>query len=142
MWLISKVVCFFVSSRRRHTSCALVTGVQTCALSDLPASQPGLGTEGKAGAVEPHHVTSDRLPFLGIHSAILRDLREDFEFQQKVANVVNRHARQRHLGRAEYLRQRIVRLIAAIRGLEVRSEECRVGKECVSSCRSRWSRYH
>src|SRR3546814_19234697 len=25
-------VCFFFSSRRRHTSCALVTGVQTCAL--------------------------------------------------------------------------------------------------------------
>src|SRR3546814_4157500 len=25
-------VMFFVSSRRRHTSCALVTGVQTCAL--------------------------------------------------------------------------------------------------------------
>src|SRR3546814_14367382 len=33
MWL------FFFSSRRRHTRCALVTGVQTCALpiSDLPA---------------------------------------------------------------------------------------------------------
>src|SRR3546814_2543529 len=27
-----RVVCFFFSSRRRHTSCALVTGVQTCAL--------------------------------------------------------------------------------------------------------------
>src|SRR3546814_530448 len=29
--------CFFFSSRRRHTRCALVTGVQTCALpiSDL-----------------------------------------------------------------------------------------------------------
>src|SRR3546814_8144028 len=26
------VVFFFVSSRRRHTRCALVTGVQTCAL--------------------------------------------------------------------------------------------------------------
>src|SRR3546814_5016784 len=26
---------FFVSSRRRHTSCALVTGVQTCALPIL-----------------------------------------------------------------------------------------------------------
>src|SRR3546814_1302597 len=25
-------LCFFVSSRRRHTRCALVTGVQTCAL--------------------------------------------------------------------------------------------------------------
>src|SRR3546814_4652942 len=28
---------FFFSSRRRHTSCALVTGVQTCA---LPISDP------------------------------------------------------------------------------------------------------
>src|SRR3546814_4139502 len=26
------VIVFFFSSRRRHTSCALVTGVQTCAL--------------------------------------------------------------------------------------------------------------
>src|SRR3546814_9309892 len=26
--------------------------------------------------------------------------------------------------------------------LEIRSEERRVGKECVSTCRSRWSRYH
>src|SRR3546814_9121214 len=30
---------FFFSSRRRHTRCALVTGVQTCA---LPISQKGL----------------------------------------------------------------------------------------------------
>src|SRR3546814_15972043 len=31
--LVISVVCFFVfSSRRRHTRCALVTGVQTCAL--------------------------------------------------------------------------------------------------------------
>src|SRR3546814_19607115 len=29
--------CFFFSSRRRHTRCALVTGVQTCA---LPISKP------------------------------------------------------------------------------------------------------
>src|SRR3546814_6699561 len=27
---------FFLSSRRRHTSCALVTGVQTCALPIFP----------------------------------------------------------------------------------------------------------
>src|SRR3546814_1443687 len=26
------IVCVFFSSRRRHTRCALVTGVQTCAL--------------------------------------------------------------------------------------------------------------
>src|SRR3546814_10431369 len=29
-------VFFFFSSRRRHTRCALVTGVQTCALPILP----------------------------------------------------------------------------------------------------------
>src|SRR3546814_4797465 len=29
------VCCFFFSSRRRHTRCALVTGVQTCALPIL-----------------------------------------------------------------------------------------------------------
>src|SRR3546814_4340070 len=29
MWFLC---CFFFSSRRRHTRCALVTGVQTCAL--------------------------------------------------------------------------------------------------------------
>src|SRR3546814_17992970 len=28
------------------------------------------------------------------------------------------------------------------RGAETRSEERRVGKECVSTCRSRWSPYH
>src|SRR3546814_3554538 len=30
--LIGFQSCFFFSSRRRHTRCALVTGVQTCAL--------------------------------------------------------------------------------------------------------------
>src|SRR3546814_7291529 len=33
------IVFFFVSSRRRHTRCALVTGVQTCA---LPISRPSV----------------------------------------------------------------------------------------------------
>src|SRR3546814_19305919 len=30
-----RLYCFFFSSRRRHTRCALVTGVQTCALPIL-----------------------------------------------------------------------------------------------------------
>src|SRR3546814_10767655 len=33
-------VCFFFSSRRRHTRCALVTGVQTCALPISPVPLP------------------------------------------------------------------------------------------------------
>src|SRR3546814_6074355 len=51
MILVLLVVCtcviFFFSSRRRHTRCALVTGVQTCALpisaaliSQRPSPQP------------------------------------------------------------------------------------------------------
>src|SRR3546814_1918850 len=32
---------FFFSSRRRHTRCALVTGVQTCALPISPRGNPG-----------------------------------------------------------------------------------------------------
>src|SRR3546814_14885540 len=32
------LICFFFSSRRRHTRCALVTGVQTCALPICPAA--------------------------------------------------------------------------------------------------------
>src|SRR3546814_6614920 len=33
-------IMFFFSSRRRHTSCALVTGVQTCALPIFPLENP------------------------------------------------------------------------------------------------------
>src|SRR3546814_6751822 len=33
------VCVFFFSSRRRHTRCALVTGVQTCALPIYPVAQ-------------------------------------------------------------------------------------------------------
>src|SRR3546814_6015966 len=36
------VVVFFFSSRRRHTRCALVTGVQTCALPIFDVDGAGL----------------------------------------------------------------------------------------------------
>src|SRR3546814_4360031 len=38
----SFVIIFFFSSRRRHTRCALVTGVQTCALPISPSYCAGL----------------------------------------------------------------------------------------------------
>src|SRR3546814_2862574 len=41
--LIFLVYSFFFSSRRRHTSCALVTGVQTCALPILLISAAAKG---------------------------------------------------------------------------------------------------
>src|SRR3546814_3356739 len=87
-------IFFFFSSRRRHTRCALVTGVQTCA---LPIS-------GDVGC----HGNERRL----------RDpLRE-----------AHQQGRDQQAGQREHP--------------ERRSEERRVGKECVSTCRSRWSPYH
>src|SRR3546814_10545163 len=46
-------MCFFFSSRRRHTRCALVTGVQTCA---LPISCRAAAERAMA---EPAKVVSD-----------------------------------------------------------------------------------
>src|SRR3546814_19561959 len=47
IYVIFRFLCswsrFFFSSRRRHTSCALVTGVQTCALPIYFAGLGGLG---------------------------------------------------------------------------------------------------
>src|SRR3546814_9120061 len=39
------VVVFFFSSRRRHTRCALVTGVQTCALPISTENETGAAPE-------------------------------------------------------------------------------------------------
>src|SRR3546814_18375403 len=44
---------------------------------------------------------------------------------------------------SQFASQRARRIRSArSRALPVRSEERRVGKECVSTCRSRWSPYH
>src|SRR3546814_3742048 len=89
---------FFFSSRRRHTRCALVTGVQTCA---LPISD-----------IIDHPVPEAYRKFFTARQHILDAL-------------VGGIAAGQHL---------------AIE--EDRSEERRVGKECVSTCRSRGSPYH
>src|SRR3546814_8878833 len=54
--------CFFFSSRRRHTRCALVTGVQTCA---LPISWAAW-----AAPSNQHRRTTEREPMLHLDSAI------------------------------------------------------------------------
>src|SRR3546814_8696074 len=98
------ILCFFFfSSRRRHTRCALVTGVQTCA---LPIYK------------------NDLL------EATLRDL----------ANTLRREVVER-LTTARSPRDRVVAVIDGNLAPS-RSEERRVGKECVSTCRSGWLPYH
>src|SRR3546814_7199352 len=98
MCMIMFFICFFFfSSRRRHTRCALVTGVQTCALPVYSKKGDDLvqDTAPDAQAEEPDGEGSEE-------------------------SIVHR-------------------IKLAIVG---RSEERRVGKECVSTCRSRWSPYH
>src|SRR3546814_2018725 len=63
---VSCLVFFFFSSRRRHTRCALVTGVQTCALpisgadvvvTDTWISMGQSHAEEKLRTLEPYQVT-------------------------------------------------------------------------------------
>src|SRR3546814_3972356 len=102
--------CFCFSSRRRHTICALVTGVQTCA---LPISAEAL-IRGDIAAV-------------GLNFGHLASVRE--AFPDKAFSVI---ARGRDLPND---------ILVARKDIS-RSEERRVGKACVSTCRSRCSPYH
>src|SRR3546814_1787540 len=93
-YLLSELIDdFFFSSRRRHTRCALVTGVQTCALP--------------------------------ISSTTIAALQTAVVAAQTLAN-----------------QNLVLSRINGVQAAAGRSEERRVGKECVSTCRSRWSPYH
>src|SRR3546814_13127090 len=46
------IICFF-SSRRRHTSCALVTGVQTCALPIYARAEWSMNCQQPARLLRP-----------------------------------------------------------------------------------------
>src|SRR3546814_18475380 len=61
------------------------------------------------------------------------------EFGAKVT-IINR-SDQLLRGYDESVRDRLLQISTA-KGIEFRSEERRVGKACVSTCRSRWSPYH
>src|SRR3546814_8475525 len=99
LYVVMVLLFFFFASRRRHTRCALVTGVQTCALPIF-------------GRLSPVRLVSlKQVCFFA----------QDADDRETAASM---HARNRKAHAA------------------VRSEERRVGKECVSTCRSRWSPYH
>src|SRR3546814_1262861 len=116
---------FFFSSRRRHTRCALVTGVQTCA---LPISAEST----QVPLLE--RVEERAMPPVESHLAdhVADQNRDDPARQQ-----ANRKAVARPPERAQ---QRPAFGKGAL-AFVFRSEERRVGKACVSTCRSRWSPY-
>src|SRR3546814_3467500 len=100
----------FFSSRRRHTRCALVTGVQTCA---LPISETG-----KTALFISH----DLVEAIALSDRILVMSQRPGRIIEEI--VVEIPGRATPMARTP------------------RSEERRVGKECVSTCRSRWSPDH
>src|SRR3546814_10838696 len=111
-------VCLFFSSRRRHTRCALVTGVQTCAL--------------------PIFRMLSFVPLPGVDPTALGLLSEQtrggvLDFFNTFSGGSLKRMSLTALGVMPYITASIV---------VQRSEERRVGKECVSTCRSRWSPYH
>src|SRR3546814_2522828 len=66
-------IFFFFSSRRRHTRCALVTGVQTCALPIYDRREPvvTLGQpwvrRGRPGQVGRNQTVNPRITGLSVH---------------------------------------------------------------------------
>src|SRR3546814_2546043 len=128
-WLFS---FFFFSSRRRHTSCALVTGVQTCALPICPAAG-GDAVEEAAGdeeVAELRRLAHDEVAVGRIGDRSVDELTHAHGVHHR--RHLPRVARQR-LKAVEVLRQELAGELA---GNAARSEERRGGKECVSTCRS------
>src|SRR3546814_6839690 len=99
-------VLFFFSSRRRHTRCALVTGVQTCA---LPILQTAMGWVADARLVAAT-TNAGGFGFLAAATMTTGTLREQIAVVRSACD-----------GKF---------------GVNFRSEERRVGKECGSTCRS------
>src|SRR3546814_13313807 len=100
-------MCFFFSSRRRHTRCALVTGVQTCA---LPIFRIGSFSKSLSAAVRCGHIAAradwiEALADLRIATSMAGSpLSADL-----VHNVLTNGSYRRHL---EAVRDRLARALA------------------------------
>src|SRR3546814_20429707 len=134
-------VVFLFSSRRRHTRCALVTGVQTCA---LPISIRRLCETRRILAASPGYLARNGIPrslddlqkhklLIYVHANNPNELRFTRGEEHSIVNVQ---------GLLEANDGQIVSA-AALDGMGIlvhpsRQATRRVGKEGVRKCRSRW----
>src|SRR3546814_4351528 len=72
--MCSIVVCFFFSSRRRQTRCALVTGVQTCALPISFTQMAEGDAEGARASLEEARAIARRVSSPGLEAMAVQGL--------------------------------------------------------------------
>src|SRR3546814_8266118 len=120
------MVVFFVSSRCRHTRCALVTGVQTCAL-------PILGVDFQVTPTTLVYANVSRGYKAGSFPAI------NVIASAQLAGVTQESVLVYEAGFKAGLFDRRVQLNAAA---FYKSEDSWLGTECVSTCSSRGSPYY
>src|SRR3546814_11476742 len=125
---------FFFSSRRRHTTCALVTGVQTCA---LPISLTGPCTW-PVGRTMTSSPLTRRSPRKWADRPVPRSYRLRCLGGSHLGRPGSEHTPQPDIGHRGWLRKLGGADMMKITSL-MRSEERGVGKECVRTCISRWS---
>src|SRR3546814_10813700 len=111
-------ICFFFSSRRRHTICALVTGVQTCAL--------------------PICLNDPMDIIRGLESGADNFITKPYEPDQLIARI-NAILENKQLRLDSKLRLGVEIVFLGKTFTITRSEERRDGTECVSTCSFRWS---
>src|SRR3546814_13956262 len=137
---------FFFSSRRRHTRCALVTGVQTCALpiyeadghpAYLHSERPPRARANPPGEYSLFAISDFHRPIM-LSFLTLSRLRKS-KNARRTAAPIWRLTRIPRRGNHMHSRSDRAAILSPKRLLMGRSEERRVGKECGSTCRSRWS---
>src|SRR3546814_7606876 len=112
---------FFFSRRRRHTRCALVTGVQTCALPISVGRKTEVIHDHRDAARQNERYNQDQ----GVEAAL------DFNLPAKSGQSLVKRL-------PACIDVVLRRLADQIQANAYRSEERRVGNEWVSTCRSRW----
>src|SRR3546814_18232706 len=93
-------MCFFFSSRRRHTRCALVTGVQTCALP-ICYRPPVDETGGRTIGDEMTDSDTPRILLLDDEPSIREPLGESLEAQGFAVSAAASAAAARSILRAQ-----------------------------------------
>src|SRR3546814_18631924 len=135
---------FFFSSRRRHTRCALLTGVQTCALpistaTEISPTESLASTKASPIAAFTASITPSLDAMRGAGLLISRTSRRGGFPLQRHDSVKQRLGGRRAARHIDVNRNDPVAAAHHRIAVVIRSEERRVGKECVCTCRSRWS---